>query len=154
MYKAAIRAFMRYSVRRLNNGDPSLILRLAHPDATLAFPGENSWATMFRPVEKGRQAHSTHRGLQECEAFAERFVAEGLRFDIEDILVNGGPWRTRIALRVVSFIPGASEDGPDEYNNRAIAVLETRWGRLVSWEDYEDCERVADWDRRREIAPT
>jgi len=29
----------------------------------------------------------------------------------------------------------------------AIALLETRWGRLKVWEDYEDCERVAAWDK-------
>ncbi len=63
-------------------------------------------------------------------------------------MVNGPPWNTRIALRVHDFRPGP--DGGDEYVNRAVAVLELRWGRLVRWEDYEDTERVADWDRRRQ----
>lgn len=69
-----------------------------------------------------------------------------MQFQIEDILVNGPPWNTRVALRVQSFLPD-SDGGPDVYNNRAIALLETRWGRLLSWEDYEDTERVAAWDR-------
>jgi len=152
MYKAMIRAAMRFSVKKLNEGDAGLLLKLARPDALIAFPGNNSWSTMFRPAETGRERHGTHRGIEECTAFAQRFTDEGVQFHIEDIMVNGPPWNTRIALRVVSFVPGP--DGEDEYNNRAIALLETTWGRLVAWEDYEDTERVASWDKRRAVLPT
>ena len=144
MYKAAIRALMRHSIGKMNAGDPTLLLKMASPDAELAYPGDNSWATMYRPVVKGRERHVTHRGIDECRGFAERFVASGVQFDIEDILVNGPPWNTRIALRVQDHIPGP--DGGDRYNNRVVAFLTVRWGRLVSWEDYEDTERVATWD--------
>lgn len=147
MYKATIRGLMRHSVRRLNAGDYSLLLRMAHPDFTLVFPGNNSWASMIRPPETGRRPHVTHRGVPEATRFAERFVEKGVQFEVEDILVNGPPWNTRIAVRAHSFVPGP--DGkPDEYNNRAILLLEVVWGRLVRWEDYEDTERVAAWDLR------
>lgn len=147
MYKAATRRLMRHSIDRLNSGDASLLLKLAHEDAIIAFPGHNSWATMFRAVEKTRAQHATHRGLEECTVFADRFTDEGVQFDIEDIIVCGPPWNTRIALRVVSHKPGPN--GQDEYNNRAVALLEIRWGKLVAWEDYEDTERVAAWDAAR-----
>ena len=52
MYKTAVRALVRTGISRLNVGDPSFIVRLASPGAELAFPGHNSWAAMFRPVEK------------------------------------------------------------------------------------------------------
>jgi ketosteroid isomerase-like protein len=143
-----IRALMRHSVQRLNRGDYSMMLKMAHPDFELAFPGENSWATMIRPTEIGRERHITHRGIDEGTRFAERFVQRGVQFEIEDILVNGPPWNTRIAVRAKSFVPGPTGE-PDEYNNRAILLLEVVWGRLVRWEDYEDTERVAAWDRRR-----
>jgi hypothetical protein len=77
-------------------------------------------------------------------AFSQRFVDRGIQFVIEDMLVNGPPWNTRIAIRVHVFIP--ANDGHDVYNNRAVAFLEARWGRLVKWEDYEDTERVAALD--------
>jgi ketosteroid isomerase-like protein len=144
MYKATIRALLRRAVNRLNEGDPSLLLRMAAPDCELVFPGDNSWAAMHREVVKGRAAHVTHRGIEECRAFADRFVANGIQFAVEDILVNGPPWHLRVALRAHDFIPGS--DG-DVYNNRAVAFLELRWGKLVRWEDYEDTERVAAWDR-------
>lgn len=143
MYKTAVRKMVERNVARLNEGDPEPLLALASPDAELRYPGDNSWATMFRPVEKGRAPHATHRGLDECRAFAERFVDAGIRFEIEDILVNGPPWRTRVGLRVNVF----SSDG--QYTNRALALLELRWGRLVVWEDYEDTERSGAWDAVR-----
>lgn len=146
MYKATVRAVVRRGLRELNEGDASFLLKLASPDAEICFPGDNSWSTMFRPVETGTEAHVTHRGIDECRAFADRFVGEGLRFGIEDILVNGPPWRTRVAVRAFD------QDEHDTYANRVIAFLELRWGRLLRWEDYEDTERVAAWDRQRSAA--
>jgi ketosteroid isomerase-like protein len=151
MYKATVRTLVRRGIARLNEGDPSFILRMASPNAELAFPGDNSWSTMFRPVVKGRAPHVTHQGLAECRAFAERFVSEGIQFQIEDILVNGMPWNTRVAIRARDFAPVRA--GDDVYNNRAVAFLELRWGRIVRWEDYEDTERVAAWDQRIRANP-
>jgi ketosteroid isomerase-like protein len=149
MYKTAIRALMRRNIDRLNRGDASSLLKLAAPDVAICFPGDNSWSTMFRPAVRSRARHVTHAGIDECRVFAARFVQHGVQFRIEDILVNGPPWNTRIALRVQSFVPAADGVGSDEYANRAMALLEVRWGRLVAWEDYEDTERVAAWDRKR-----
>lgn len=147
MYKASVRALMRYSINKLNKGDYTLMLKMASPDFELAFPGENSWSTMFRSQVLGRQRHATHRGIDEATAFADRFVAEGIQFRVEDILVNGPPWNTRIAVRAHDFIP-SPDGGADDYANRAVLFLEIRWGRLVRWEDYEDTQRIAVWDAR------
>ncbi len=151
MYKAAIRRLVRRGISRLNGGDPSFLLRLATTDAEIAFPGDNSWAAMQRPVEKGRHRHATHRGLAECRSFAERFASEGIQFVIEDILVNGPPWNTRVAVRAHDYIPG---NGDDVYNNRVVAFMEIKWARLHRWEDYEDTQRVSAWDSAREAAST
>ncbi|MEZ5412425.1 MAG: nuclear transport factor 2 family protein [Acidimicrobiales bacterium] len=149
MYKVATRALLRHAIRRLNAGDPSLVLRLASPDAELVFPGDNSWSTMFRPARRDRRPHVTHRGIDECRAFAQRFVDEGIQFEVEDILVNGPPWHTRVALRATDFVPGDTPGEPDRYNNRVVAFLTIRWGRLTEWEDYEDTERVTKYDREQ-----
>jgi ketosteroid isomerase-like protein len=146
VYKTTIRILLRYSIKKLNSGDYSMLLKLAHPKFELAFPGNNSWATMFEPHTTGRERRVTHRGVQQASAFAQRFVDHGIQFQVEDILVNGPPWNTRIAVRVVSFMPGTG-GATDQYNNRAVLFQEIRWGRLVRWEDYEDTERVAAWDR-------
>ena len=59
------------------------------------------------------------------------------------------PGTCRVAVRAHDFIANPT-GGDDVYNNRAVLFLEMRWGRLVRWEDYEDTERVAAWDRQRE----
>lgn len=102
MYHFAVRRLLRHAIDRLNEGDASLVLQMAAPDAELVFPGDNSWATMFGPTERGRHGHVTHCGIEELTAFADRFVREGLRFEIEDILVAGPPWNTRVAALVGS----------------------------------------------------
>jgi ketosteroid isomerase-like protein len=141
MYKAMIRALFRRNVRQLNQGNYRPLLKMAAPDAELAFPGDNSWAAMFRPVERSHAQHTTHRGPAELEAFAQRFVEHGLAIEVDDILVNGPPWRTRICARVTDGTP----DGV--YANRVCLFVEARWGRIHRWEDYLDTERVAAWDR-------
>lgn len=148
MLKATVRKLIRHGIERLNDGDPSFLIRLAHPDVELSFPGNNSWSTMFRPAEASRARHVTHRGIEECTAFADRFIEMGLHIDIEDILVNGMAWNLRIAIRATDHIPGANGD---EYNNRYVGFQEIRWGRLTSWEVYEDTERVSAWDDRVDL---
>ncbi len=141
MYKATIRAMLRRNIRLLNQGNYEPLRKMAAPDAELAFPGDNSWSRRFRPVQRSRVQHTTHRGVDELEDFAQRFVAAGLQIEVEDILVNGPPWRTRICLR-------GTDGSPDGvYCNRVCALIETRWGRITRWEDYLDTERVAAWDR-------
>src|SRR4029453_13662222 len=111
MYKATVRALLRRGIARLNEGDPEALLRMAVPECELAFPGDNSWAAMYRPVVKGRDRHVTHRGVDECRAFAERFTKEGIQLDIEDIVVNGPPWRLRVAVqaRTIAADPAGGE---------------------------------------------
>ena len=68
---------------------------------------------------------------------------------VTDILVNGPPWNMRVAVRAHDFRAGPNGD---DYNNRVVAFLELRWGRLRCWEDYEDTERIARWDAAVEAA--
>ncbi len=147
-YKALIRAGVRTAIRRLNNGDPGLLLALAADDLQFAFPGHNSWAAMFRPQQKGRHFHPTHLGKHEAAAFAQRFVDAGLQVDIEDILVNGPPWNTRVAIRARDQIAPPQPGPAGTYNNRFIDYLDIRWGRIHRFEVYEDTERTAEWDRQ------
>jgi ketosteroid isomerase-like protein len=145
MYKATIRWLIRRNIARLNQGDHRPALAMFAEDATLTFPGDNSWSRMFREPEPGRQAGRTHRGKAEIEAFLVRYVEHGLQMEVEDVLVNGPPWNARAAAVVHDWIPG--RDGQDIYNNRAVIFVRTRWGRIRSEEDFEDSERSAAFDR-------
>ena len=81
-------------------------------DATLTFPGDNSWSAMFRPPEPGRQPGRTHRGKDEIEAFLVRYVEHGLQMEVEDILVNGPPWNARAAAIVHDWVRRARRPRP------------------------------------------
>jgi ketosteroid isomerase-like protein len=135
---------IRRNISRLNEGDYRPALAMFADDATLSFPGVNSWANQHRSTERGRDAFATHRGRDEIEAFLQRYVQSRMHMVVDDILVNGPPWNARAAVRVHHWIAGP--DGRDVYNNRAVLFVSTAWGKIRSQEDYEDTERVASFD--------
>lgn len=151
MYKAAVRWMIRRNIAALNRGDPGPALAMFAPDAELVFPGMNTWSNQFRTPVNGRAAFVTHRGRNEIEAFLRRYVAHGIQMSVEDLLVNGPPWNTRVAIRAHVWSPGP--DGSDVYNNRAVLLVESRWGRIRRQEDYEDTERAAAFDLLNGHAP-
>ena len=144
MYKAAVRRMIRHTVERLNQGDYQPALKMFAADATLAFPGDNSWSNQFRKPYPGCEAFVTHRGRAELEAFLQRYVAHGIQMVVDDILVNGPPWNTRAAARVRDWILDA--EGRQIYANRAVLFVNARWGKIRAQEDYEDTTRVAAFD--------
>jgi ketosteroid isomerase-like protein len=143
MYKAAVRWMIRRNIASINAGDYGPALAMFSDDLEFSFPGDNSWADEFRPLERGRQVHVTHRGKSEMERFLQRYVAAGIQMHVEDILVNGPPWNLRAAVRVHDWSPG---DAGDRYNNRAVLFVTSRWGKLRTQEDYEDTQRAAAFD--------
>lgn len=151
MYKAAVRWMIRRNIDKLNQGRFAPTLAMFSDQATLSFPGDNSWANQHRPTERGRDGFATHRGRAEIEAFLRRYVDSGIHMEVDDILVNGPPWHTRAAVRVHHYIVG--EEGRDVYANRAVLFVTTVWGKIRHQEDYEDTERVAADDRRRGLSP-
>ena len=103
------------------------------PDAELSFPGDNTWSRQHRPSQAGRAAFATHQGKAEIEAFLRRYVDNHIHMEVEDILVNGPPWKTRAAVRVHHWITGP--DGNDLYSNRAVLMVRTAWGKIRSQEE-------------------
>ena len=145
MYKAAARWMIRRSIAKMNSGNYGAALKMFADDATLSFPGDNTWSNQHRRTQLGRETFATHRGRNEIEAFLQRYAREHIHMVVEDILVNGPPWNTRAAVRVHHWIEGV--DGADVYTNRAVLFVNTVWGKIRSQEDYEDTERVAAYDR-------
>jgi len=143
MYKTLGTWLMKRNIAKLNQGDYRPVLAMYAEDATLAFPGDNAFARQFRPVQKGRSAHITHRGKAEIEEFLRVYVANGIQMQIEDVLMVGPPWHIRLAARAHVWASGP--DGTDRYTNRAVMYAVMRWGKLREHEDYEDCERAAEF---------
>ncbi len=105
MYKAAVRWMIRRNIGQLNRGDYASTLSMFRPDAILSFPGDNSWSTMIRPTQPGRDPFATHRGVVEIEQFLQRYVDQKMHMVVDDILVNGPPWNTRAAFESTTGWP-------------------------------------------------
>lgn len=132
MYKAAVRWMIRRNVRALRDGNPGPQIAMYADDAVLVFPGSNRWSGEYR----GREA---------IAGFMRRFVADGLRGEPEDILVNGPPWRTRVA--VVFPVTSTDDTGTVVYDNRAVLYAQARWGKITRQEDFEDTHKSEAFDR-------
>ena len=147
MYKATVRWLIRRNIAGAERGRLRArvladVRRRRHPHLPrrqLVVP-----PVPRRPSRAGPPI-PTHRGRAEIEAFLRRYVDHGIQMEVEDMLVNGPPWNTRAAVRVHDWIPGDRRrlDGDDLYANRAVLMVDSRWGRIRDQEDYEDSERVA-----------
>ena len=132
MYKAAVRWMIRRNVEALRRGDPGPLLAGYADDAVLVFPGPSSWG-------------GEYRGKEAIAGFLQRFLEDGLVGETHDILVNGPPWRTTVAV----FFTATARDGSGEvvYDNRAILFARARWGRIFYQEDFEDTHKSEAFDR-------
>jgi uncharacterized protein (TIGR02246 family) len=132
VYARTYELVLRRTVPKLMAGDVDAFLRFYADDATLTFPGDNSWGPVYR-------------GRDEIRGFLERFLRVGLQGEVREILVSGPPWSTTACVR---FDDGATApDGTRVYENRAVIVLKACWGKVVSEEVFEDTEKVAAFDR-------
>jgi uncharacterized protein (TIGR02246 family) len=131
MYKAAMRWMIRRNVRALRAGDPEPVLSGYADDAVLVFPGPSSWGGEYR----GRAA---------IGGFLRRFVRDGLVGEVEEILVNGPPWRATVAVLLAATATDGA--GAVVYDNRAILFARTRWGKITYQEDFEDTHKSVAFD--------
>ena len=130
VYGAAVRLLLRWVLARLRAGDPRPVLALFADDALHRFPGDSSWAG--------------ERGKGEFAAWLRRYVAVGLQLHPYDILVDGPPWRTRVAF---TFEDSArSPAGEVVYRNRGVIYGRLRWGRIQYLESFEDTQKTAEFD--------
>ncbi|PPG43235.1 nuclear transport factor 2 family protein [Pseudoclavibacter sp. RFBA6] len=64
----------------------------------------------------------------------------GAQFTILEVMVRGGPWHTRVAVR--STVRGPLPDGA-EYRNTVVQFMTLRWGKVVDVETLEDLQHLA-----------
>lgn len=130
----ALRAKVGGDIARLNAGDPSALLGAYADDAVLHFPqGDHRFAGPWR-------------GKAAIERFLRTFAASRLQGRLRDVAISGPPWAMTMWARFDDHAD--AEDGTRLYENRAVLVLRTRFGRVVEHEDFfADTERIAAFDR-------
>ena len=123
---------IRRGVRQINAGDIGPMLGSFADDATLVFPGDHSWGGKYR-------------GKAEIRGFLERFVEVGIQLEPQEILVQGWPWKTAV---MVGFTNEARDsDGNVVYANRGAIFARAAWGKIKYQEDYEDSQKVVEFDK-------
>lgn len=126
MYKRIVRGKVRAVFERINAGDYMTMVDGLAPSFEYRFHGEHALG--------GRRTtrESTIRWWQRVLD-----LLPGARFDIQDVLVNGGPWRTRIAVRasIAGDLPGGVR-----YENTVFQFMTLAWGKVISVETVEDLQ--------------
>lgn len=131
MYRAFVKRRLRQGFERdLSRGDYRALVARTAPGVVHTFPGEGALA-------------GTRTSRAELERWFERLfrLFPVLRFEVEEIVVTGGPWRTRVAVRWRDW--GEAADG-EPYENSGCEVFEIRWGRAVSIHQYLDTQVIRD----------
>ena len=131
MYKPLVRWIVRRVLARSRTGDMGPSLALWAADGHFRFPGQSSWTADY------------HRKA-DIERWYERFARVGIQLEPEDILVNGGPWNTRVCVHFTDH--AAAPDGTPVYENRGVLFLKMAWGKVRFGTVYEDTQKVAAFD--------
>jgi ketosteroid isomerase-like protein len=116
-----------YAMARLRAGDTRLITLLYAPDVELTFPGENSFSGVYR-------------GQQAVSGWLARFAALGLQIFPDEIVAVGPPWHTTVCVRGHVWL--RDDTGGTVYENRYVIWGQLRWGRMHSYEVYENTGRA------------
>ncbi len=130
VYRAFVRSRVRRGFRLLSTGHLDELVADFAPDALFAFPGTH-------------RLGGERRGPDAIRAwFVEtRRVFPDFRVQPRTILVQGGPWCTRVATR---FDVTATFPDGQPYGNEGMQLLELRWGRIHEDRLFEDTQVVAD----------
>lgn len=126
MYRMIVRGRVRRVFDRINAGDYLPMVDGLADDFVYVFHGRH--ALGGRRVSREAMLRWWERTLR---------LLPGARFDIQDVLVAGGPWRTRVATR--AFVSGDLPDG-SRYENTVFQFLTLRWGRVTEVETVEDLQ--------------
>lgn len=126
MYRSIVRAKVRSTFDRINAGDYMAMVDGLAPDFEYRFHGEH--ALGGRRTSRDAMIGWWQRTLR---------LLPGTRFDIQDVLIGGGPWRTRVAVR--SLVSGDLPGG-GRYENTVFQFLTLSWGKVTSVETVEDLQ--------------
>lgn len=126
MYKRIVRSKVRFTFERINEGDYLTMVDGLAPQFSYRFHGDH--ALGGRRTTRDSMIQWWKRATQ---------LLPGVRFDVQEVLVSGGPWRTRVAVR--SHVSGTLADGA-RYENTVFQFLTLVWGRVTEVETLENLQ--------------
>jgi ketosteroid isomerase-like protein len=126
IYARIVEARIRSVFDRINAGDPMAMVDGLGEPFTYLFHGDHAL---------GGRRTSRDAMIRWWQRVGE--LLPGARFTIHDVIVRGGPWRTRVAVR--AGIQGPLPGG-EVYRNTVFQFMTLRWGEVVDVETIEDLQ--------------
>ncbi|MHC9043958.1 nuclear transport factor 2 family protein [Microbacterium saperdae] len=126
VYAMIVRRKVRRTFEQINTGDYAAMVDGLSDEFEYVFHGEH--ALGGRRVTKDAMNRWWERTLS---------VLPGATFDVREVLVNGGPWKTRVAVR--SVVSGPLPDG-ELYENTVFQFMTITWGKVTAVETVEDLQ--------------
>ncbi|MQY03580.1 nuclear transport factor 2 family protein [Actinomadura macrotermitis] len=129
MYKAIVARRVRTAWDHLNDRDIEYVLTMFAPSFTHRFAGENAMGGTRDRIDSQRRWFER----------LFRLLAD-IRFTVDDVLVGGWPWRTR----VVALLRTSGTAAGQPFRNEFAQTIELRWGRITRVNVVEDTEKMAE----------
>jgi ketosteroid isomerase-like protein len=129
MYRLIVKRQLRRSYRQMSEGNCEPVLEKFGPSTVFEFAGKHELGGERRGADAVR---SVFRRL-----FEEVFP--GVQLEPREIVVNGPPWNTRVA---VHFSVRATMNDGEPYRNAGMQFLRLRWGKVVEDRLYEDTQTL------------
>ena len=128
MFRAIVAHRVRGAWSHLGQRDYDYVLDQFAPRFTHSFAGDHA----LGGVRHTRDAQ---------RAWFERLfrLLANVEFTLDDVLVRGWPWRTRVVtlVRVRGTVAG------EPYENEFVQTLDLRWGRIERIHNLEDTQKLA-----------
>lgn len=124
MYRQIVRRKVEQTFAAINAGDYMAMVDSLADEFTYHFHGDTALGG----------TRTTRTGMELWWQRIMRLLPDA-KFQVQEVLVNGPPWRTRIAVRlhVRGTIPGSAD-----YENTVFQFMTLRWGRVAAVETLED----------------
>ncbi len=138
MYQTIVRRRARKIFRLVSEGKYEPILEMMAKNLRHTYLGTHPGA-------------GTRRSVDGVRLWFERVyrLFPGLRHDVKEILVRGGPWNTVVAVQWVGHVKSPKVEEPLEYEG--VHVVRFRWGRVTEIIAYPEsgkleayCKRLAE----------
>jgi ketosteroid isomerase-like protein len=128
VYRLIVRQNLRRAYRRMSAGDYESVVSKFGPASVFEFAGSH---------ELGGERHGVDAIRALFRRMFDRFP--DLRLEPQEVIVNGMPWNTVVAVR---FAVSATVAG-EPYRNEGMQFLRLRFGRVVEDRVYEDTQKLA-----------
>lgn len=128
MYKAIVAKRIRNIFNEINSGHCQPMIDGLSPEFKYIFHGDHSLS-------------GSRTSLKSMELWWSRVfhLLPGAQFTIHQIVVQGHPWNTTVAVRQSISIADSTDGG---YSNVVMQFMHLRWGKVTRIETLEDTKKL------------